>query len=165
MKPKFIILVIVLLLGSCQSMQSDDPSSLSFKIPDGSTLSLNKDLDIPDSVTHALLQAGKLTTDRDRDAYRLNCKFDVKMFGPRTIKPEVFNIRRTESGQEWISEKAGTMRYYTDVFLESNKGTDVIKLTCQRQGDNTDRTFAIFEIEPALGEYFTFTFPAATPEN
>ena len=85
MYPKFIPLILLLLLSSCQSMQSDDPSSLSFKIPDGSTLSLNNDMDIADGKTHALLQAGKVTSERDRDDYKLNCRFDVKKFGPRTI--------------------------------------------------------------------------------
>ncbi len=84
MNPKFLP-VIVLLLSSCQTTQSVDPSLLSFSIPKGSTLSLNKNLDIPDDKTHALLQYGKITTDRDRNEYKLNCRFDVKKFGPRTI--------------------------------------------------------------------------------
>ena len=32
-----------------------------------------------------------------------------------------------------MSQEAGLMRNYTDVHLGSNKGTDVIKLTCQEQ--------------------------------
>jgi len=161
MKPKLILFVVALLLSSCQSMQSDDPSSLSFKIPDGSTLSLNKDLGIPDNRTHAVLQDGKLTSDRKKDDYKLNCRFDVKKFGPRTIEPEVFSIRRSESGQEWISQAAGLVRYYTDVFLDSGKGTDVIKLTCQEQSYGMEATFTISEMETAVGDYFTFTFPVS----
>ena len=157
-----IVPVAVLLLSSCQSMQSDDPSSLSFKIPKGSTLTLNKDLDIPDGKTHALLQAGKLTTGKDRDDYKLNCRFDVKTFGPRTIKPEVFKIRRTEDGQEKVSD-AGIARFYSDVYLDSDKGTDVIKLTCQEWGGKIDRNFTVSEMETALGNYFTFTFPQSKP--
>ncbi len=155
--------VALLLLSSCQTTQSTDPSLLTFKIPAGSTLSLNKDLDVPEDKTHAALQAGKLTTDRKTDLYQLNCRFDVKEFGPRTIKPEVFKIRRTESGQESIAMDDGLLRYYTDVFLDSDKGTDVIKLTCQEQGDVTDRTFTISDMETALGDYFTFTFPISKP--
>ena len=161
MKPKLILFVVALLLSSCQSMQSNDPSSLSFKIPDGSTLSLNKDLGIPDNRTHAVLQDGKLTSDRKKDDYKLNCRFDVKKFGPRTIEPEVFSIRRSESGQEWISQAAGLVRYYTDVFLDSGKGTDVIKLTCQEQSYGMEATFTISEMETAVGDYFTFTFPVS----
>lgn len=158
MKPKFITLVTVLLLGSCQSMQSTDPSSLSFKIPDGSTASLNKDLDIADGKTHALLQEGKLISLRDRQDYKLNCRFDVKSFGPRTIRPEVFKIQRTEDGRNMVSE-GGIVRYYSDIYLKSDKGTDVIKLTCQQLGYTMDRTFTIAEMETALDDYFTFSFP------
>ena len=48
--------VLALLLASCATTQSSEPSSLSFSIPKGSTLSLNKNLDIPDGKTHATLQ-------------------------------------------------------------------------------------------------------------
>ena len=157
-----LIPVLVLLLSSCQTTQSTDPSLLTFKIPDGSTLSLNKYLEVPEYKTHAALQTGKLKTDRDIDLYQLNCRFDVKEFGPRTIKPEVFKIRRTESGQEPIAMDNSLIRYYTDVYLDSDKGTDVIKLTCQEQGDNTDRPFPISEMETALGDYFSFTFLKST---
>ena len=150
--------VVALLISSCQTTQSTDPSLLTFKIPDGSTLSLNKDLEVPEYKTHAALQAGKLTTDRKKDLYQLNCRFDVKEFGPRTIKPEVFKIRRTESGQEPIAMDGALLRYYTDVFLNSDKGTDVIKLTCQEHGDVTDRTFTVSDMETAVGDYFTFAF-------
>jgi hypothetical protein len=158
-----LLLLAIFLLSSCQTTQSTDPSSLSFKIPKGSTLTLNENLDIPDNKTHAVLQYGKITTDRKKDDYKLNCRFDVKEFGPHTIKPEVFRIRRDESGQEWISQAAGLVRYYTDVFLDSSKGTDVIKLTCQEQGYGMDRTFSVSEMETALGDYFTFNFPESKP--
>ena len=157
MNPR-LIPAAVLLLSSCQSMQSSDPSSLSFKIPDGSTISLNKDLDIADGKTHALLQAGKLTTDKDRDEYKLNCRFDVKDFGPRTIKPEIFKIQRNEDGRNMVSE-GGIVRYYSDIYLKSDEGTDAIKLTCQQLGYTMDRSASVSEMQTALGDYFTFTFP------
>jgi len=149
---------LVLILSFNPSAHADDPSSLTFKIPEGSTLTLNKDLDIPDNKTHATLQFGKLMTDREKDDYRLNCRFDVKKFGPRSIKPEVFKIRRSEHGEETISE-AGIIRFYSDIYLDSDNDTDVIKLTCQEQGSKIDRTFTIYEMDAALGDYFTFTFP------
>ena len=57
-----------------------------------------------------------------------------------------------------IAMEGALLRYYTDVFLDSNKGTDVIKLTCQEHGDATDRAFTVADMETALGDYFTFTF-------
>ena len=152
------IIFIAALLCSCQSMQSSDPSSLAFNIPHGSTLSLNKVLKIPDSNTHARIQAGQLIADKDKDDYRINCRFDVKKFGPRTIEPETFEIRHTEDGQEWVS-RAGIMRYYTDIYLQSGKDTDVIKLSCQQSSDMIQRHFTVTEMQNALGEYFTIAFP------
>jgi hypothetical protein len=154
---KFIPIVAALLC-SCQSMQSSDPSSVEFNIPGGSTLSLNKSLEIPGSETHVRLQAGKQIADRDKDDYRLNCRFDLKQFGPRSIQPETFKILRTEDGQEWVS-RAGIMRYYTEVYLQSEKGTDVIKLSCQQSSDMYQRHFTVADMQNVLGEYFTFTFP------
>ena len=153
-----ILPAVFVFLASCATTQSSDPSLLSFKIPKESTLTLNKDLEIPDHKTHATLQSGKLTTDRKKNGYELNCRFDVKIFGQRMITPEVFMIRRSESGQEWISDKTGLLRYYTDVYLDSEKGTDVIKLTCEVQGDMSTSNFSASDMETALGDYFTFSF-------
>lgn len=143
-------------------MQSNDPSSLSFKMPAGSTLTLNRDLTIPDGKTHALLQAGRLISEKDRDDYRLNCRFDVKQFGPRTVKPETFGITRNEDGQNIVSE-AGIIRFYSDIYLRSDHGTDVIKLTCQEYGGRTDVTFSYADIDTAVGSYFTFSYPESKP--
>ena len=153
-----LLTLAVVLISACATMQSTDPSQLSFKIPKGSALTLNKALDIPADKTHATLQFGKVVTDRERKDYDLNCRFDVREFGPTTVQPEVFKIRRSESGQEWISQAAGLLRYYTDVFLDSDKGTDVIKLTCQQQGYRMDTPFTVSDMEATLGDYFTFTY-------
>ena len=149
--------VVAFLLVGCQSTQSIDPSSLEFEIPKGSLLTLNRTLEIPAGETHALIQEGRLIKKRDKDDYRINCRFDVKKFGPRTIAPAKFIIRRTEDGQEWIS-RAGIMRYYTDIYFQSDEATDAIKLSCQQYGYNTQRNFTVTDIRNALGDYFTFSF-------
>lgn len=153
--------IAALVLSSCQSMHSDDPSSMSFRMPEGSTLTLNKDLVITEGNTHALLQNGKVITTAERNDYSINCRFDVRSFGPRTIKPEVFRVRRTEDGHRRVSD-AGIFRYYSDIYLDSDNGTDVIKLACQVWGYGTERNFTVTEMEPTLGDYFTFTFPQST---
>jgi len=155
---KIVILTLTLLaITSCQSMSSSDPNSLGFNIPKGSTLSLNKKLTIPNNDTHAVIQYGKETTDNDRHDYDVNCRFDVKEFGPRTIEPEDFKVTRTEDGQNWISQPS-ILRFYTEIYLSSDKDTDVIKIVCQEYGDQTDYHFTVKEIEETLGEYFSFTF-------
>ena len=155
---KLILLpVAAFTLIACQSFHSNDPSSMFFNIPAGSTLTLNKDLKISPQNTHALIQGGKAVTENEKNEYSINCRLELKKFGPRTIKPETFKILRTEDGSEWVSQPA-IKRFYTEVHLVSNKDTDIIKLECQVWGDNIDRNFTVSEMEDALGDYFSFTF-------
>ncbi len=155
---KLLLLPIaVFTISACQSLHSNDPSSMFFKIPDGSTLTLNKDLEIASQNTHALIQAGKLITEKERNEYDINCRLELKEFGPRTIKPETFKILRTEDAQEWVSQPI-IKRFYSEIYLQSDNDTDVIKLYCQFWGDNTDRNFTVMEMDDALGDYFNFTF-------
>ena len=152
-----ILILITITLGACSSFQSSDPDSLYFEIPKGSTLTLNKALTIPDNDTHAVVQQGKEIKDKDKNEYAINCRLDGKKFGPRTIAPEDFKITRTEDGRNWISEPS-IMRFYTETYLSSDKGTDIIKMVCQEYGSQTDRNFTVAEMQAALGDYFTFTF-------
>jgi len=152
-----ILPLTIITLSACTSFQSNDPDSMYFDIPKGSTLSLNKKLSISASDTHAVIQHGKETTDRDKNDYAINCRLDVKKFGPRTIEPEDFTVTRTEDGQNWISEPS-IMRFYTEIYLSSDKGTDIIKMVCQEYGDQTDRNFTVAEMQTALGDYVSFTF-------
>ena len=154
---KSILLLAALTASSCASMNSSDPDSLGFSIPEGSTLSLNKKLTISHRDTHAVVQQGKETTDKDKNDYAINCRLDLKEFGPRTIEPEEFKITRTEDGQNWISQPS-ILRFFTEIYLSSDKGTDIIKMVCQEYGDQTDRNFTVAEMQAALGDYFTFTF-------
>jgi hypothetical protein len=154
--------VVLLLLTSCQGTQSRDPASLSFRIPEGSTLTLNRQLEIPAGNTHALLQSGRPISAGDNDLYEISCRFDTRSFGPRTIEPEAFSIRRTEDGSRRASD-GGLWVYYTELHLDSSKGTDVNMLRCQRWGYNLHGHFTVAEMETALGDYFTFTFPEPAP--
>jgi hypothetical protein len=154
---KTVLLLFTAVLVACSSMQSNDPDSLFFDIPDGSTMSLNKKLTIPDSDTHAVIQHGEQIKDKDKNEYAINCRLDVKKFGPRTLEPEDFNITRTEDGTNWISYPS-ILRFYTEVYLSSNKGTDIIKMVCQEYGDQTDRNFTVAEMQKALGDVITFKF-------
>jgi len=149
--------ITVLFISACASSQTSDPNSLSFRIPKGSTLSLNKELTIPYNDTHAVVQHGAEVKDRDKKEYAINCRLDVKDFGPRTIAPEDFTITRTEDGQNWISEPS-IMRFYTEIYLSSNKGTDIIKMVCQEYGSQTDRNFTVAEMQNALGDFFSIKF-------
>lgn len=155
---KLILLTLAaFLISSCQSMHSNDPNSLFFSIPEGSTLSLDKEMTISSSNTHGTIQAGKLINDEAREFYDINCRLDFKKFGPRTIEPEEFSITRTEDGQNWISQPS-ILRFYTEVYLASNKDTDIIKMVCQIYGDANDRNFTVAEMQTALGDFINIKY-------
>ena len=154
---KTILLLISATISACSAMQSNDPDSMYFDIAEGSILSLNKKLTIPANDTHAVVQQGKEIKDREKNEYAINCRLDLRKFGLRTLEPEDFKITRTEDGQNWISHPS-ILRFYTEVYLSSDKGTDIIKMVCQEYGDQTDRNFTVAEMQDALGDVFTFKF-------
>lgn len=148
------------LLTSCAAMHSNDPDSMFFDIPEGSTLSLNKALAISKTDTHGVIQNGIQVNDNDKKDYDINCRLDFKNFGPRTIEPEKFTITRTEDGSNWVS-RPSILRFYTEVYLSSSEDTDVIKMVCQLYGDQIDRNFTVAEMQNALGDFITFTYPVS----
>lgn len=155
---KLMLLTTLFFLSACAALHSNNPDSEFFDIPKGSTLSLNDKLDIPHNDTHAVIQYGKEIADKDRHNYDVNCRLNFKKFGPRTIEPEDFKVSRTEDGENWISQASSILRYYTEIYLTSDKGTDIIKMVCQQYGDPSDYHFTVNEIEKTLGNYLSFTF-------
>ena len=151
------------MLSACLSMQSDDPSLLSFRVPAGSTLSLNKAIEMPAGQTHVMIQAGQLTGESNRNLYDLSCRLNFREFGPRTIQPEVFKIRRTEEREGWES-RPNFYFYATEIYLDSEKGTDVIKMECDTWAMPPSFNFSYADIQQTLGDYvnFQFNFPAST---
>ena len=154
---KILIIATCLLVSSCQSLHSNDPSSLAFDIPDGSTLSLNKKLPVAEGNTHTIIQGGKVTSEKSKDLYSISCSLEMKAFGPRTVHPDTFEIRRTEDGQEQASGPY-IVRYYTEVYLYSDHNSDIIKLVCSVWADRLDGSFPVSEMKKALGDYFSFSF-------
>ena len=138
----YAVPAFIFVLCSCASTPSDDPDALNFQIPAGSTLSLNKELAISEGMTHVYIQSSELSTQNKVNRYEINCRLDFREFGPRTVEPEVFNITRTEDGQEWFSYPT-IKRFDTIVYLASDKDTDVIKLDCEYWGGGIDRNFTV----------------------
>ena len=152
-----ILVLTAVALSACQISQSDDPSLLSFRVPAGSTLGLNKDIDIPAGQTHVRIQSGQLTTESQRNQYDLSCRLNFRNFGPRTIAPETFNIRRTEHREGWVS-MPNIYFYSTEIFLDSVNGTDVIKMECDMWAIAPSFNFSFADIEDTLGDYLAFAF-------
>ncbi|VAW57547.1 hypothetical protein MNBD_GAMMA07-1475 [hydrothermal vent metagenome] len=145
------------MLSACQTMPSNDSRSLSFEVPKGAVFSLNQKMNIPQLYSHGVVQMGKEIADDDIDDYNINCRLDFKKLGPRIIEPEEFTVTRTEDGTDWVSN-SGILRFYTEVYLSSNQGTDVIKLTCQEYGDQLDSHFTVAQMQKALGDFMSFRF-------
>jgi hypothetical protein len=158
------LLLSALMLSACQFMQSDDPSLLSFRVPGGSTLVLNKEVKIPAGQTHVMIQSGQPTTESNRNQYHLSCRLNFREFGPRTIQPEVFNIRRTEEREGWES-RPNIYFYATEIYLDSEEDTDVIKMECGTWAMPPSFNFSYADIQQTLGDYFTFNFPQTEPSK
>ena len=154
------VITVCLLVTACQSLHSNEPSSLAFDIPDGSTLSLNKNLTVDKGNTHTVIQAGKIITEINKNRYDVSCRFEMKAFGPRTVNPDTFEISRTEDGQEQASGH-NIINYYTEVYLHSDHNSDIIKLLCSVWADRLDGSFPVSEMQKALGNYFSFSFTKA----
>lgn len=156
------LLLSALMLPACQYMQSDDPSLLSFRVPEGSTLALNKEVNIPAGQTHVMFQSGRVTTASDRNLYHVSCRLNFRKFGPRTIQPEVFNIRRTEEREGWES-RPNFYFYTTEIYLDTKKGTDILKMECSTWAMPPSFNFSYADIQQTLGDYFSFNFPQTDP--
>ncbi|MCW8934793.1 MAG: hypothetical protein OQK98_08720 [Gammaproteobacteria bacterium] len=152
-----LIIATSLIVSSCQTLHTNDPTSIAFDIPDGSTLSLNKNLFIGEGNTHTIIQWGKITTDKEKDLYNISCSLKMKAFGPRTVQPDTFKIRRTEDGQEQASGP-NIINYFTEIYLHSDHNSDIIKLVCSAWADKLDGNFPVSAMQKTLGDYFTFNF-------
>ncbi len=152
---------LLFLLTACTALHSNDPDELAFSIPPGSVLTLNKAISYGPSVTHAVIQHGKLISDQERQFYEISCRLDFKTFGPRSIQPESFTVTRTEDGSNWISQPA-ILRFYTEVYLSSSKGTDILKMVCQQYGDGIDRHFTVAEMQATLTELLEFQYATSS---
>ncbi len=154
---KFRIILLTIFLSACQQVKTNDPNSLLFSMPAGSVLSLNKKMIIPKLYSHGDIQFGKAINEMDIDDYHINCRLDFMQLGPRTIKPQNFIVSRTEDGQNWVSN-SGILRFYTEVYLVSKIGTDVIEMVCQQYGDQLDHNFSVADMQKALDGYIQITF-------
>ncbi len=154
-----------LFLSACQSTQSVDPSKLSFRVPAGSSLSLNREIEIPEGQTHIMMQSGQLTSESNRNQYDVACRLNFREFGPRTVAPEVFSIRRTEHREGWES-RPNFYFYASEIYLDSAAGTDVIKLECDTWAMPPSINFSFADMQEALGDYLTFKYSSPeTPEK
>ena len=148
--------LMILALAGCNTAQTRDVNSPYYKIPPGSAIVLNKDLDIPAGEAHIDLQAGAPAAAVGN--YKVSCSFRVRHLGPATIKADSFTIRETSTGQEWVS-RPDIMSFYREFRLESARQPEVMKFVCQDwDGPITGRPVSVPEMQEAVGDYVSFRF-------
>jgi len=146
----------VALLAGCQTVATNDPAKINFRIPPDSRLVLNRELTIPAGVAHVVFQHGE--PGPAANEFEVNCRFEVRDLGPRVIQPDSFLITRWGSQREWVNEP-NTLRFYKVFYLKSERQPDLLPMTCQVWSyPLIGRPVTIRQIQEALGEYFTFEF-------
>jgi hypothetical protein len=156
-------LVIAALLGGCQSVGTNDPASINFRIPHGSRLVLNRELTIPAGVAHVIMQQGE--PGPAANEFEVNCTFEVRDLGPRVIQPDSFLITRWSSQRKWINQPS-TLSFYKVFHLQSERQADIMPMTCQVWSDPLiGRPVTIRQVQEALGNYFTFEFAGQSPSD
>ena len=154
--PRIALSVMILVLAGCNTAQTRDVNSPYYKVPIGSTIILNKDLEIPAGQAHINLQDGIAATAVGN--YDVSCTFNVRNLGPSTIKADTFTIRESGPGQEWVS-RPDIMRFYREFRFTADTQPDVMNFVCQDwDGPITGRPISVPEMEKAVGSYVTFRF-------
>jgi hypothetical protein len=151
------VMVMGMVLAGCQSMATDDRSSIRFSMPPGAELVLNRALAIPAERAHIMLQHGK--TARTASELEVACRFEVRDLGPRTIQPDTFLITGYSSQREWVHHPH-TMRFYKTIRLKSQHQSGILPMVCEYYDwPLYGRPVTLTQIEEALGDYFSFRFP------
>lgn len=152
---------LLAMLAGCTTTGSSDPSSINFRVPQGSRLVLNREVPIAAGYSHAKFQNGEQTPGVDE--YTVNCNLEQRDLGPATIVPDSFLITRNANQRMWINQPH-TMRFYKVFQLRSERQPGVTKLVCQYwDGPLFGRPVTITQIRQALGEIFSFEFAATAP--
>lgn len=149
-------------LTGCQAMVGLDFDSSAYRMPTGSQLRLNRQIEIPSGSAHVKLQHGKLVSGVDE--YAVNCEFRVRDLGPRTVQPDRFTVTRSGDSREWAIEPY-TLRFSKTVALEPAQQAGPIYLICQVWSDAyRGYSISLNEMQEAWGDYFSFPVAEQTPD-
>jgi hypothetical protein len=157
MKSAYAILAVLILTG-CQSLATGDRTSIWYRLPSGTQLVLNRPLTIPAQRAHVMLQHGEVLPAADSGT--VACRFEVRDLGPRVIEPDTFLITDYSSQQEW-EHYPYSRRYYKTLRLKSEHQAGILPMVCEYfDWPELGRPVTQAAIEAALGDYFTFRYPA-----
>ena len=165
-----MLYVLVGWLTACQSLAEQDESSSHYLPSLGSRLILNREITIPPNRLSVYLQYGKILPSRDIDAYRPNCKFELRDIFEyaQHITPDQFEIYKIQRDSELVLSQPITVAalgrmsdgdapmaeiYSTTFYLRSPKQPQVLYLTCQHWDDpSTGSHLNMKQVRKALGD-------------
>jgi len=167
-----ISLLIFSFTVSCTQTIDNNIKSQFYSVPEGSTLTLNKPVEIIQNTARTYFQNGLITKENDLNIYYPHCSITVNnlLEHNRTLKPTSFTIYKVEDQEEhaqrfimYASIKSlshsdgpsiiGQASYY---YLKSADEPDVRTLECVQWGDPFYVKYvSISDIQSALGEFFT----------
>ncbi len=139
------------LLLSCQTT----PDERHFA--SGDAVSLNRSLNVPALFSHVILQYGEVIDEVDLYAYDTSCIVDSKNLGPGNIQPQSYEVSKVTYNEEMFSDGGAIIRYFTEIYLDSDEPDKNLILTCQKLDDTMmHHSFPVDEIKQASGRYFSF---------
>lgn len=176
-----MLMVVVVLLGACQTSYQGNEDSPYYKVPVGSRLILNNDIAIPPYKAGVYIQGGLILPLSQLNKYYPHCKFEVLTIrdAPQTVKADTFVIEKVvqeitdtvDSGQLRLAgastgigilnvshddDGLNVQAYATLLNLHSERQPDVFRLSCgQWAYPNQGQQVTINEIRKALGNLFT----------
>lgn len=172
-----MLMVVVVLLGACQTSYLGNEDSPYYKVPVGSRLILNNDIAIPPYKAGAYIQGGLILPLSQVNKYYPHCKFEVLKIreAPQTIKADTFVIDKVvqeitdtvDTGRLRLagigiginigaSDGPSVQAYATRLNLHSDRQPEVFRLSCgQWAYPNQGQQVTINEMRKALGNLFT----------
>jgi hypothetical protein len=175
---RLLVLLAGLGLAGCQSTTNYPVESPYYNILRGSELVLNKPIEIPPTQATVRLQFGKVVTGVND--FEPSCVFELTTVkdSSQRVEPDVFVITKERKGTSIVrsavsrdgfvkvgigGDGEGSPRFFNkiELFLHSDKQSNVLVLTCQHAWESTSdyayqRPLTVAEMQQALGDYFTF---------
>ncbi len=105
---RFFILVLTIILSSCQLSLDYEPSSIKELLPVGSRLTLNRAIDIPEDRSSIYIFRGKVTPYSQVDVYYPHCQFRLHKLSPkaRRVESDTFRITRIVEWEDYTSRQS-----------------------------------------------------------
>ncbi len=169
-------LLMVMSLTACQSTALLIEGSPFVAVPLNSQLILNQELEIPPGQVAVYIQNGKIIPVENINVRQPNCKFEIRTIedNARKVVPDKFKISRFYLDTYLVSSNAVLVAslemvnvagggsataeiYTTELFLQSDKQPDVLRLSCEHWEDPADGKYLTLEqIKLALGKVIEF---------